>query len=87
MVRTIDKELKKRGFLLSSKTRKEITSQKSLVISHKVSLEIVENRVWIAPFINLKMDKKMKEKYRIAKIPKLIRPYLSQFPHFDTSLF
>jgi tRNA(Ile)-lysidine synthase len=78
IIRAIDKELKKRGILISQKTREEILIQKSLVISHKIALEITKESVWIAPFSETKMDKKFKEKCRVAKIPKYIRPYLYQ---------
>jgi len=78
IIRAIDKELKKRGILISQKTRDEILTQKSLVISHKIALEITKESVWIAPFSEATMDKKFKERCRIAKIPKYIRPYLYQ---------
>lgn len=78
-IRLIDKELKKRGILISSKTRYEILKEKSLVVSHKVTVDITEKKIWIAPFIQNKMDKKFKEICRIAKIPKNIRPYLFDF--------
>lgn len=78
-IRMIDKELKKRGILLSSKTRKEILEIKSLVVSHKISIEIDNNSIWIAPHIQNNMDKKFKERCRIAKIPKNIRPYLYRY--------
>ncbi len=79
IIRAVDKELKKRGILISKKTRDVILTQKSLVISHKIALEITKNSVWIAPFIITEMDKKFKEKCRIEKIPKYIRPYLYNF--------
>lgn len=78
IIRAIDKELKKRGILISQKTRDEILTQKSLVVSHKIALEITKDSVWIAPLRESKMDKKFKERCRIAKIPKYIRPYLYQ---------
>lgn len=79
MIRTIDKELKKRGIVISQKTREQIVVQKSLVVSHTIAIEITENSVWIAPSIESTMDKKFKEKCRISKIPKYIRPYLYNF--------
>ncbi len=78
-IRAIDKELKKRGILISKKTRDEILIQKSIIVSHKIAVEIRENSVWIAPFIESNMDKKFKEICRINKIPKYIRPYLYNF--------
>ncbi len=78
-IRLIDQELKKRGILISSKTRGEILEIKSLVVSHKITIEITQNSIWLAPFIQANMDKKFKEKCRISKIPKNIRPYLLQY--------
>lgn len=75
-IRIIDKSLKKRGVLISSKTRKEILSKKELVISHKISISITKDKIFIAPFIDVKMEKRFKENCRINKIPKNIRPYL-----------
>jgi tRNA(Ile)-lysidine synthase len=79
MIRAIDKELKKRGIVISQKTREEIISKKSLVVSHTIAIEITENSVWIAPFIIKPMDKKFKERCRIEKIPQYIRGYLYNF--------
>jgi tRNA(Ile)-lysidine synthase len=55
----------------------EIKRQKSIVLSHKIAVEISENKVWIAPYTNVVMDKQFKEKCRVNKIPKNIRAYLS----------
>ncbi|MDX9742511.1 MAG: tRNA lysidine(34) synthetase TilS [Arcobacteraceae bacterium] len=86
MIRAIDKELKKRGIVISQKTREEIISKKSLVVSHTIAIEIRENFVWIAPMRESIMDKKFKEKCRIAKVPKYIRPYLFQLPNQEETL-
>lgn len=76
MMRFIDSELKHRGILISKDTRDEIKLQKSIVVSHKVAIEIVDNMVWLAPYITTPMDKKFKEKCRIEKIPTNVRSYL-----------
>jgi tRNA(Ile)-lysidine synthase len=76
MMRFIDSELKQRGILISKDTRDEIKLQKSIVVSHKIAIEIVDEKVWIAPSYNITMDKKFKEKCRIEKIPTNIRSYL-----------
>lgn len=76
IIRAIDKELKKRGIVISSKTRKEILAKKSVVVSHKICIEIINNFLIIAPFRIQTMDKKMKEKFRINKIPKNLRGYI-----------
>ncbi|MGM0519303.1 MAG: tRNA lysidine(34) synthetase TilS [Campylobacterota bacterium] len=75
-IRVIDKNLKKRGFIISKATRDEIIKQKQLVISHEISISILLDYIWISPTNNISMDKKFKEKCRIKKIPKNIRGYL-----------
>lgn len=75
-IRTIDKSLKRRGFLLSFKERQEILKQKELTISHKVNISVLEDFIWIAPNIDIVIDKKFKEIYRVNKIPKNMRAYI-----------
>lgn len=75
-IRIIDNNLKKRGILISKSTRDEIIKQKELIISHKIALSITEDKIYISPFFTNSMDKKFKEKCRIKKIPKNIRPYI-----------
>ena len=75
-VRVIDKDLKRRGIIISSRTRDEIKNTKELVVSHKIAISICENKIYIAPAINISMDKKFKEKCRREKIPKNIRAYI-----------
>lgn len=77
-IRIIDRDLKKRGFLLSNKQRKEILDKKELVVSHKISVCIMEDKIWIAPYSKVVMDKKAKESYRLKRIPVLIRAYIFQ---------
>lgn len=75
-IRTIDINLKKRGVLLSKASRNEILRQKEIVISHKISVCISNDLIYIAPFSKSKMDKNFKEKCRLNKIPKNVRVYL-----------
>ncbi|MFW2555581.1 tRNA lysidine(34) synthetase TilS [Aliarcobacter butzleri] len=75
-IRIIDNSLKKRGFLLSSAQRKEILKQKEITISHKINITLNEDFIWICPKIEINIDKKFKEFYRINKIPKNIRNYI-----------
>lgn len=75
-IRTIDINLKKRGVLLSKASRNEILKQKEIVISHKISVCINNDLIYISPFSKNKMDKKFKEKCRVNKIPKNVRVYL-----------
>ncbi|RXJ67132.1 tRNA lysidine(34) synthetase TilS [Halarcobacter ebronensis] len=75
-IRVIDLSLKRRGFLLTKDQRDEILKQKELVVSHKISIAITEDYIFIAPYKISKMEKEFKEKCRIKKIPKNIRVYL-----------
>lgn len=83
IIRAIDKEIKKRGFLISSKTRNEILLKKSIVVSHKICVEIFSNSIIIAPFVIASMNKEFKEECRINKIPKKLRSYLSTLEYKD----
>ncbi len=77
-IRIIDLSLKRRGILLSKAQRDEIIKQKELVISHKVSISILNNFIWISPVSNKDMTKDFKELCRKDKIPKNIRAYIFQ---------
>ena len=85
ILRIINQELKSKNILLSYKTRKEIINNKKCVVSHKISISIDSNFIWISPYCNTIMDKKFKEKCRINNIPSNIRPYLYtiNFTNFD----
>ena len=84
-LRLIDKELKKRGIIISNGTRKEIEKRKELIVSHTIALSIVETKIYIVPVVDLVMDKKFKEKCRINHIPKNIRAYI--FKLYEKGLF
>ncbi len=75
-IRAIDKELKKRGIIISKATRDEIIKQKNIIISNKIAISIDHTKIFITPYIITTMDKKFKEKCRINKIPTNIRGYL-----------
>ena len=75
-IRVIDKYLKKLGYLLSGKQRQEVKNKSSIVIGGIWAIEIEENKIYITPYISISIPKEFKERYRIAKIPSKIRPYL-----------
>lgn len=75
-IRIIDKSLKKRGFLLSKAQRDEIIKQKECVVSHKICVNLSSKYIFIAPYVKESMPKEFKEKCRIKKLPKNIRPYI-----------
>jgi len=72
----VDKILKENGVLLSSAQRDEINFEIEIVLSGKFVIAVTQNLTWIAPYLKVSMDKKFKEKCRVEKIPKKIRPYL-----------
>ncbi len=76
-IRLIDRELKRRGILISKATRDEILSQKEIIISDKIAISITPYQIWIAPKCDKKMKKEFKEKCRINNIPNNMRSYLS----------
>ncbi|MGB3750191.1 MAG: tRNA lysidine(34) synthetase TilS, partial [Arcobacteraceae bacterium] len=84
-IKLIDQELKKRGILISKLTRKEIKEKKEVVVSHKIAIAIIENRIYIVPYVSYTMDKKFKEKCRVQNIPKNIRSYI--FKLYKEGLF
>ena len=75
-IRVIDKSIKERGFLLSKLQRDEILKQKESVISHKIAINLTNENIFISPYIKETMPKEFKEKCRINKLPKNIRPYI-----------
>ncbi len=75
-IRAIDKIIKKLGFYISKKQRDEIIRQKDIVVAHKISVCITDEKIFIAPYINTNLSKEFKEKVRILKIPAKIRGYL-----------
>ncbi|HIC78332.1 MAG TPA: tRNA lysidine(34) synthetase TilS [Sulfurovum sp.] len=75
-IRVIDKYLKKLGYILSSGQRSELKKEKSIVISGLWVVEVIEDKIYIAPYIKEIMPKRYKEACRIAKIPLKIRGYI-----------
>ncbi len=75
-IRVIDKDLKKRGILLTKKQREEILKQKQCVISHKIAIAILDDYIFISLYKNTPMPKKFKEWCRIKKVPRNIRSYI-----------
>ena len=75
-MRSIDKVLKEMGYLLSGAQKEEILRQKESVMFGKIAISLSEKYIYIAPFYQISMDKKFKERCRILGIPAKIRPYL-----------
>lgn len=75
-IRHIDKALKQLGILPSKAQRDEILRTKSCVIGGKIAVCYADEKIFIAPYCTIAMDKKFKEKCRQERIPSKIRPYL-----------
>jgi len=75
-LRAIDKIIKRLGVMISAKERQEIIRQKESVISHKIAVAIMDEKIYIAPFKSAVMEKNFKESCRASKIPPKIRGYL-----------
>jgi len=74
----IDRYFKSIGKVLSSKERKLLELENSVVISRKYILSFWKEYILITPFLsNVVMKKEFKEQMRKLKIPPKIRAYLS----------
>jgi len=86
-IKIIDKELKKRGIIISAKTKNEIIKQQSIVIKDTISVSIDGNYIWICPSIkDICMDKKFKELCRLNNIPQNARAFLYKHKHIATKV-
>jgi tRNA(Ile)-lysidine synthase len=74
-IRVVDIYLKKLGYLLSSAQREELNRENSIVFGGVWAVEVVDDMIYIAPYIKKPMPKKVKEAFRVAKIPPKVRGY------------
>jgi len=72
----IDKILKRVGYVLSAKQRDGILKDREVVVGGEWVIAIMDKEIYISPYKYTTMPKTFKEKCRLAKIPRLIRPYL-----------
>ena len=75
-IRIVDKYLKKLGYLLSASQREELKSKKSIVFGGMWSVEITEDKIYLAPYQKTVMPKAFKESCRTLKIPTKVRAYI-----------
>ena len=68
--------LKELGYLVSHKEQNLIKIEKSIVIGRAWAAEIIDNLLYIAPFIKEVIPKDIRENYRKAKIPPKVRGYI-----------
>jgi len=76
--RASDQTLKELGYLLSASQRLEIERSDSVVIGGKWAVVYQDNRLYIAPFLNIPMPKRFKDLCRVSSLPIKIRPYCYQ---------
>ena len=76
-IRTVDRALKRLGYLLSADQKEEIAKRRDLVVGGRWAVVIDMETIWIAPYRpDVTMAKRFKERCRTARIPAKIRPYL-----------
>lgn len=75
-IRHIDKVLKRLGVVASHEQRNEMMKTTSSVVGGKIAVCFEEEKIFIAPYLKVTMDKPFKEACRKASIPAKIRPYL-----------
>jgi tRNA(Ile)-lysidine synthase len=68
--------LKELGYLISYKELQELLKCNSIVAGRTWAVEVVDNTIYIAPYIKTTLTKDKKEQYRTSKIPPKIRGYL-----------
>jgi len=73
--RVIDIYLKRLGYLLSSSQREKLKKENSIVFGAVWAVEIIDNKIFIAPYIKKPMPKRYKESCRVANIAPKIRGY------------
>ncbi|MFP4487091.1 MAG: tRNA lysidine(34) synthetase TilS [Campylobacterales bacterium] len=73
----IDRCLKKLGILASKEQRDEILKQKDCVVAGKVAVVFEDDVIFIAPYVKIPIDKEIRDKLRVMKIPPKIRGYIT----------
>ncbi len=68
--------LKQKGILISTKERENLVKNGFSLIGRKWVAQREKGLLFISPFYKASIPKNMKEKFRIAKIPPKIRPYI-----------
>jgi tRNA(Ile)-lysidine synthase len=74
--RAVDFYLKRKSTLISAKERETLQKIGFVMVGRDWIVQSRDNLVFIAPFVEATLPKKVKEFYRKAKIPPKVRPYL-----------
>ncbi len=73
----IDKSLKLNGFLMRQGDKERLKSEDSVVVGRRFIVTIGDKYSFIAPYLDLEMEKPFKEQCRQLRIEPKLRPYLS----------
>ncbi|MEA1916565.1 MAG: tRNA lysidine(34) synthetase TilS [Campylobacterota bacterium] len=73
---TIDKELKRRGYLLSQSERVELKSSTCSVVGREFVVAIHNESMIIAPFVKTTMSKEFKDRCRVLRVEPKLRGYI-----------
>lgn len=75
-IRLIDRELKKKGYILSAAQKEEILKNRSVVVGGEWAVDMSPKRIWIAPYRETVMPKAFKERCRRCGVAPKVRPYI-----------
>ncbi len=81
----IDRILKEQGFLMRQGDKERLKTEDEHIVGRKYVISFHPNYCFIAPYLKYEMSKSFKEKCRLLKVPRRLRPYLfSDEKAFDT---
>ena len=75
--RAFDRLFKRLGYLLSTKQKEQIITQKNGVIASKWAFATTKHYLFASPYVKITLDKKKREQLRLAKVPVPIRGYVA----------
>ena len=73
----IDRILKEQGFLMRQGDKEALKTAEEHIVGRQYVVSFHPHYCFIAPYIDGKMSKDFKEKCRLLKVPRKLRPYLS----------
>ncbi len=76
--RLLRQMFKAKGYLLSSAQLEEILRQKEGVIAGKIAFALTPSWIYVAPYLEHKLTKEQKERFRRLKVPPPLRGFLAQ---------
>ncbi len=76
-VRSVDKALKRAGFLMRQGDRERLKQEDTVVVGRRFVVSINPRYTFIAPYLKRSLEKPFKEECRALKIDPKLRPYLA----------